>query len=70
MVSYTSPATFTYVWQLWPLLLVDVALELKCIFTIVKTGVHISNSLECFSYKGGCGEHGCTCIKAFRRRAG
>ena len=31
--------------------------------------VYISNKMEHFSYKGGCGIHGCTCIETFKRRA-
>ena len=27
--------------------------------------LYISNKMECFSYKGGCGMHRHTCIKAF-----
>ena len=31
--------------------------------------LYISNKMERFSYKGGCGVLGCICIKAFRRKA-
>ena len=31
---------------------------------------YISNKMKGFSYKGGCGVYECTCIKAFKRRAG
>ena len=32
--------------------------------------LYMSNKMEHFSYKGGCGMCGHTCIKAFKRRAG
>ena len=32
--------------------------------------LRISNKMECFSYKGGCGIHGHTLIKMFKSRAG
>ena len=31
---------------------------------------YISNKAKRFSYKGGCGVHGCARIEAFQRRAG
>ena len=31
--------------------------------------LYISNKLECFSYKGGCGVHGRARIEAFKTRA-
>ena len=34
------------------------------------TQLPISNKTKRFSYKGGCGMHGRSCIKAFNRRAG
>ena len=32
--------------------------------------LYISNKMEHFIYKDGCGAHGHTCIEAFKRRAG
>ena len=32
--------------------------------------LYTSNKMECFSYKGGCGWHGCSHIEVFKRRAG
>ena len=32
--------------------------------------LYISNKMECFSYKGGCGICGCICIKTFKSTAG
>ena len=32
--------------------------------------LYMSNKTEHFSYKGGCGVHGCTRIEAIKRRAG
>ena len=32
--------------------------------------LHISNNIEHFNRKGGCGVHECTRIKVFKRRAG
>ena len=32
--------------------------------------LYISNKMKCFSYIGGCGVHGRTCIKTFKIRAG
>ena len=42
MIGYTSPTTS--IWQLWSVLFVDMALELKYIFTVVKTLLHVSNN--------------------------
>ena len=30
----------------------------------------MSNKMECFGYKGGCGIRECMCIKRFKRRVG
>ena len=30
--------------------------------------MYVSNKMECFTYKGGCGMHGHTHIKVFERR--
>ena len=32
--------------------------------------MYLSNKMECFSYKGGCGVCERICIEAFKRRAG
>ena len=42
---------------------------LLCLYSHLKLP-YISNKTKRFSYKGGCGVRGCTCIEAFNRRAG
>ena len=42
---------------------------LLCLYSHLKQP-YISNKTKRFSYKGGCGVHGCTRIEAFKRRAG
>ena len=32
--------------------------------------LYICNKMEWLSYRSGCGIHGCTCVKAFKIRAG
>ena len=32
--------------------------------------LYISKKMECFSYKGGCGVRGCTCVEAIKRITG
>ena len=60
MIGKTGSTAF--VWELWSVSLVGVALELKC---VIETNL-ISNKMEHFSYRGGCGMHGHTHIKAFK----
>ena len=42
---------------------------LRCLYSHLKQP-YISNKTKRFSYKGGCGVCGYTCIEAFKRRAG
>ena len=42
---------------------------LLCLYSHLKQ-LYISNKTKHFSYKGGCGVLGHTCIEAFKRRAG
>ena len=43
--------------------------SLLCLYRHLKQP-YISNKTKHFSYKSGCGMHGCTCIEVFKRRAG
>ena len=50
----------------------DVALALICVMETnpIRKQLYLSNKMDRFSYKGGCGECEHTHIEAFKRRAG